>query len=138
LDRIYEVSIVAKPRIERARLFCSDFTETATNEWKEKAIALSEELEDRKFNTYIDELMRAGKLLPVQREYSLDLLRRAARLGMHETVAQFFTHSPIKVSFGEVARSSCNRPDIPIEEAEFYSQHFPDLAIDEIAKRRVA
>jgi hypothetical protein len=138
LDRIYEVSIVAKPRIESARLFCSDFTETSTNEWKEKAIALSEELEERRFNTYVDELMRAGKLLPVQRDYALDLLKRAARVGLHETVAQFFNHSPIKVSFGEIARSSCNRPDIPIEEAEFYSQHFPDLAIDEIARRRIA
>lgn len=135
LDRIYEVSIVAKPRIESARLFCEDFTATENNEWKEKALALSEELENRKFDTYIDELMRAGKLLPVQRGYALELLQRAARLGMHETVAQFFNHSPIKVSFGEIARSSCERPGIPIEEAEFYSQHFPDLAIDEIAKK---
>jgi hypothetical protein len=57
---------------------------------------------------------------------------------MNEAVERFFEGSPVKVSFGEIARSSCNRPDIPIEEAEFYSQHFPDLAIDEIAKRRIA
>jgi hypothetical protein len=138
LDRIYEVSIVAKPRIESARLFCSDFTETSANEWKEKAIALSEELEERRFSTYIDELLRAGKLLPVQRSSALDLLRSAARVGMDETVERFLEGAPVKVSFGEIARSSCNRPDIPIEEAEFYSQHFPDLAIDEIAKRRTA
>lgn len=138
LDRIYEVSIVANPRIESARLFCSDFTEAPANEWKEKAIALSEELEARRFSTYVDELMRAGKLLPVQRGAALELLRRAAQFGIDGAVEAFFEGSPVKVSFGEIARSSCARPDIPIEEAEFYSQHFPDLAIDEIAKRRIA
>ena len=138
LDRIYEVSIVAKPRIESARLFCSDFTKTSANEWKEKAIALSEEFEERQFNSYIDELTRAGKLLPVQRSSALDLLRGAARSGMNEAVERFLEGSPVKVSFGEIARSSCRRPDIPIEEAEFYSQHFPALSIEEIAKRRFA
>ena len=138
LDRIYEVSIVANPRIESARLFCEDFTATENNEWKEKAIQLEEELENRKFSTYIDELTRAGKLLPVQREPALDLLNQATKFGISDTVEKFFDGSPIKVSFGEIARSSCNTPGIPIEEAEFYSQHFPDLAIDEIAKRRIA
>ena len=91
-----------------------------------------------RFNSYIDELMRAGKLLPVQRDAALGLLRSAAKFGMNAVVEAFFEGSPVKVSFGEIARSSCNTPGIPIEEAEFYSQHFPDLAIDEIAKRRIA
>ena len=138
LDRIYEVSIVGNPRIESARLFCEDFTATDNSDWKKKALELAEELETRRFNTYIDELVRAGKLLPVQREYALDLLQRSAKLGLQETVAQFFNNSPIKISFGEIARSSCDSPGIPIEEHEFYAQHFPDLAIEEIAKRRIA
>jgi hypothetical protein len=138
MDRIYEVSIVASPRVESARLFCEDFTAAEDGEWKTKAMQLAEELENRRFETYVDELVRAGKLMPVQKPHAINLLKKAAKLGLHETVAQFFNHAPLQISFGEIARSSCDRPEIPIEEAEFYSQHFPDLAMSEIAKRRIA
>jgi len=136
LDRIYEVSIVGKPRIESARLFCHDFTDTQDDEWKAEAMQLRKAMQTQRIEKYVDELLHAGKLPPVQREPAIVLMELACRAGIEEQTASFLDSSPSTIAFGELVRQPLKRPDLPLDEAEFYSRHFPNLELAEIAKRR--
>ncbi len=136
LDRIFEVSIVGKPRIESARLFCEDFTDTQKDEWKAEALQLRQTMQTQRIEKYIDELLRAGKLPPVQREPAIALMEKACENGMEEQTTAFLAASPATIAFGEIVKEPLKSTDLPLEEAEFYSRHFPNLELAEIAKRR--
>ncbi|MDQ2985701.1 MAG: hypothetical protein M3R13_03130 [Armatimonadota bacterium] len=136
LDEIFEVSIVGHPRIESARLFCEDFTETQSDPWKAEALQLREEMRTKRIEKHLDELQRAGKLAPVQRSAAFSLMVSACESGIEESIARFLNSAPALFTLGEIVRQPMQSADLAMEEAEFYSRHFPNLELAEIAKRR--
>lgn len=135
-DEIYEVSIVGKPRVQSARLFCEDFTATESGAWKREALDLRHRLRETRFSTMLDDLTKSGKLAPAQRASALELLRKAGDMGIEDAVTEFLHAAPVRVVFGEIAKETLSQPDLSSEETAFYSRHFPNLDLAEIAKRR--
>lgn len=136
LDRIFEVSIVGKPRVESARLFCEDFTETSAGRWKQEALQLRQQALAQRHHNFVDSLLKAGKLLPAQREATLNMLEQAAEKGIEQQFADYLAAGPTQIHFGEIAAATMKSVDLPQEEREFYSRHFPNIELAEIAKRR--
>lgn len=140
LKEIYEVSIVANPRIESARLFCRDFRASSEKNffWMLEAERLRKELTFQSLETRLEEYLRKGVLPPATKEAAKDLLFTARANGWEEKVIRLLDSLPKFVSFGELAPSSASQvPGLEPEEREFYAQHFPNLDLKEIAKRKV-
>lgn len=141
LKEIYEVSIVANPRIESARLFCKDFRASLGRNlfWMHEAERLREQLTFQNMEAQIEGYLRKGILPPAAKEAARDLLITARTNGWEEKVIRLLESLPKFVSFGELAPSSggANISDLEPEEREFYAQHFPNLDLNEIARRKV-
>ncbi|MBV6503512.1 MAG: hypothetical protein AKCLJLPJ_01584 [Fimbriimonadales bacterium] len=138
LDRIFEVSIVANPRIESARLFCEDFRQTSlARDARREVVMLRRELDEAKANALVESLLREGRIAPVSRDAAMRLLASARAAGCFEQAEAFFTSLPKAIQFGEVAPAA-KPANLPDEVAQFYRTHFPDLDLSEIEKRRTA
>ncbi len=136
--RIYEVSIVANPRVRSARLFCEDFrVVTSDGVWKGEAIRLREALERERLSGRIDRLVREGTLPPALREKAEALLWSARGRGLEEEVMDFLTSLPRSVVFQELSPGGrAGRDGLDGEVAEFYRTHFAGLPLEEILRRR--
>lgn len=138
LDRIFEVSIVANPRIESARLFCEDFRATPrSQESQSEIVRLRKELEEVQVNALVESLVREGRIAPVSRNTATRLLASARTAGCFEQVEAFIASLPRAIHFGEIAPAA-KAVNLPDEVAQFYRTHFPDLDLSEIEKRRTA
>lgn len=136
-DRIHEVSIVANPRVQTARLFCEDFhCWQGKDEWRVEALRLKDTLERERTTARVDMLVREGNLPPVLREKAESLLLLARARGMEGEVMDFLTSLPRFVVFQELAPSGrAVSSGLAGEGEEFYRAHFPGLPLEEIAKR---
>jgi hypothetical protein len=138
LTRIYEVSVVAQPRVGSARLFCSDFqTNEAESKWKSEALRLGEEREAVRLAGIVESLIREGRITSSLSGPANELLASAASRGLERDVVRFFRTLPKQAHFGEIVPMALQYREAPVEEVEFYRAHFPDVPIDEILKRKV-
>jgi hypothetical protein len=135
LDRIEEVSVVRVPRVADARLFAGRL---------EVADGPAREDRDR-----VERAIREGRLAPAQGPLALALLgsEGSVRFGAGETsirglFAAFLEGLPRHGLFSELAVASRATSEdlsnllLMPEEAEFYRRHFPDVALEEIARRK--
>lgn len=141
-SKIFEVSIVANPRVESARLFCKNFHESETDakrdEWRNQVLYLQSELKRKNIEEQIERFSRAGKITPASRTSAIELLESAERFGFGEKVTEFFASLPERVVFRELAKSGARiSHELTPEESDFYSKHFSGLDLEEIAKRKV-
>jgi hypothetical protein len=137
-DRIYEVSIVANPRVRSARLFCEDFrVGMEGEEWKAEATRLKEVLDRERLTAVVDRLVRERGLPPAIREKAEALLWSARGRGLEEEVMDFLLSLPRGVIFHELAPGERGAPSgLDPEVAEFYRTHFAGIPLEEIARRR--
>lgn len=135
LDKIYEVSIVANPRVASARLFCSDFREATGGEWKSRARELQKEMQARDAEERIGRLIKEGFIAPASKQAALDLFTAANEKGFGEEIIAFIRSCPKQVVMTEIAPGVLSE-HCSSEEVEFYKKHFPNISIEEINKRR--
>lgn len=127
LGAIREVSLVRNPRVPDARLFfVADPTPTPP--------------------VRLDEYVRQGKLLPSQVPFAKAILATDSaiefngdRTPLRQLLIAMIERQPPHSLFSELAPASTQDHSQHLmlpEEAAFYRRHFPDVALDEIAKRR--
>lgn len=131
LEEIREVSLVQRPRVASAQLFCfeSAFQEDKT---------FSEQCESE-----IKRLVGAGKIYPHQSEMVRALLSCGQGVSFnrsHQSVSRLvldlLNSGPSHTMFTEVgATGAPAQSGFDPDESAFYSRHFPDLSLEEIAKR---
>jgi hypothetical protein len=127
LDQIREVSLVRNPRVPDARLFFVQ--EDAPKE----AVDL-------------DAYVRRGKLLPCQVPFAQALLGADSviefngdRTPLRQVLIALLERQPPHSLFAELAPVPTTDHSAHLmlpEEADFYRRHFPDVSLDEIARRR--
>lgn len=134
LSRILEVSLVRTPRVESARLF-------------------SGRLEPVKVSgpdpsETIARFVREGRLTPAQAPYAEALMRAEAAIEFGDDASSparlliaMLERQPPLAMFADVAPSppsgDYSSALMMPEEAEFYRRHFPDISLDQIARRKV-
>lgn len=136
LDKIFEVSIVAHPRVESARLFCANFNAVEKNEWKAEALKLQQQVAAQEVDKSVEELIAKGRIAPVSRGAARRLLFSANKKGIGEEIKAFLESLPVQIQFGELVPQSVEAAAIG-EEVDFYRRHFPNIGIEEIMKRKV-
>lgn len=131
LDEIREVSLVQRPRVASAQLFSfeSEFDEDKT---------FSDQC-----NAEISRLIGAGKIYPHQSDMVRALLSCGQGVSFnrsHQSVGRIvldlLKSGPSHSMFTEVgATGAPAQSGFDPDESAFYSRHFPDLSLEEIAKR---
>jgi hypothetical protein len=139
LNRIFEVSIVANPRVQSAKLFCENFRPVTQREqfYKTESERLQREIENIEDHKTIESLVRSGQLAPACRETAMTMLKKSREMECANEFVNFVRSLPRVVVFGEIAPHSQMSSAISTEESEFYAKCFPDIAIEEIMKRKV-
>jgi hypothetical protein len=136
LDRIYEVSVVGNPRVQSARLFCENFLDTASPRRASKELELEKQLREREAREFVESLVRSGHVPPSAREAAIALLFSADDEA-RDKVVQFMESLPPIYFAGELVPGTRGSfPAATPEEIEFYKRAFPDMAVEEILKRR--
>lgn len=134
LSNILEVSLVRTPRVESARLF-------------------SGRLEPRRSagpdpTETVARFVREGRLTPAQAPYAEALMRAEAAIEFGDDgntparlLIAMLERQPPLAMFTDVAPSpptgDYSAALMMPEEAEFYRRHFPDISLDQIARRKV-
>jgi hypothetical protein len=135
LDRIFEVSIVANPRVPSAKLFCESFE---ASEGSEEAARLRAEIDRRDTEDTVNRLLDAGRITPFAKDAALSLLQAAKSRGIQQEFERFLESLPKAIVFGELVPAGAPEPRLSSEEAAFYARCFPNLDPSEIAKRKVS
>ncbi len=119
-----------------------------TSEWRERFERLREEVDAREAERRVDSFMKEGRLCPAQVPFALALLMTSDtvefggdRKPLRELLIAMIERQPPMALFAEIAPDPGARGDhsaqlLMPEEAEFYRRHFPDVSLDEIARRR--
>jgi hypothetical protein len=136
LRRIHEVSIVANPRVDSARLFCADFRQTEGGEWKREALRLRQELSEKAVADSIARFADDGVIPPAAVRQAEILLRAAQSAGIDAEVLDFLRALPKMIHFGEMAPAKLAVPSANVDELDFYRRHFAEVPVEEILKRR--
>lgn len=139
LNRIFEVSIVANPRIQSAKLFCGNFRPVTQRErfYKTESERLQREIKNFENRDIIESLIRSGQLAPVCRKTAMNMLEKSRETGCSREFVDFINSLPKTVIFGELAPNLQKTLPLSTEETQFYAKCFPDIAIEEIMKRKV-
>ena len=157
LGAIREVSLVRHPRVAGARLFHrgQNFEgrlvsppECGATDWQARYEALRAEHRRAEADALVASYVRQGKLSPAQAPMARALLEHQDAIhfdGETAPVAQLvqtlIERAPTHMLLQEQV------PDLPIddaahlllpEEADFYRRHFPDIQLDQIARRKSA
>lgn len=157
LSDIREVSLVRHPRVAGARLFTRGRsfegrlvprTEFAAIDWQARYEALRADQRRAEADALVSSYVRQGKLSPAQAPMARALLGHADAIhfdGGTAPVARLVqTLIERAPSHGLLQEQA---PELPIddaahlllpEEAEFYRRHFPDIQLDQIARRKGA
>ena len=144
LSAIREVSLVRNPRIPSARLFNSEVNfhgviapSALAEEW--------ERLRKAQVQQDLADFMRCGKMTPAQARFAEPLLMSddtiefdGASTPVRQLVSDFIEAQPKLALFGELTPAPASSPTQGLrpEEVDFYRQHFPEISLSEIAKRR--
>ena len=113
-------------------------SDSLANEWSA--------LRNAQVDHEVDQLMRAGRLCPAQKQFAKALLLAEDAINfdgvakpIRQLVLAFLERQPRLNLFAELTPAPTadhsNHLLLP-EEASFYRKHFPDVSLDEIAKRR--
>ncbi len=138
LSRIFEVSIVSNPRIESARLFCSDFSALGKKELT-NVNRLKDELELVEIEKAVEGMIRSGKFGPSFAEKVKAAIFKAKKIGFENEMRMMVELLSSKTPMGEIVPANIAQPvGITAEEAQFYRDHFPGLDLEEIAKHKEA
>ena len=148
LSRIEEVSLVRFPRVPTARLFYGPVfhTKLPANDaqvWRARAEAADRRWQEVEVERQVNEWLAEGRIVPAQVPATRALLFAEQTITFgHESIAvaqllrQFVAAATPVSRFRETATPPAqSAPTINPEHAEFYRRHFPDLSLDEIAKR---
>jgi hypothetical protein len=148
LAAIREVSLVRNPRVDSARLFHGEVRFMGGLEPDPACQAEWRRLREARVGQEVEDLMRAGRLCPAQASFAKALLMSDDTIEfdgesqpIRHLVAAFLERQPRLPLFSEraPAPTSDHSPHLLLpEEAAFYRRHFPDISLDEIAKRRMA
>ena len=141
LKTIQEVSLVKNPRILTARLFTGTVF-AQEPDWKHEFAALQARIETQKARDRIDELVQAGKVLPIQAEMATALMGQAGSVVFD---GESVPVSKLVVDMLEVGRPHglfqshapvVATPQSPFgpEQRAFYDRYFAGLDLQDIAK----
>lgn len=131
LEEIREVSLVQRPRVASAQLFCFESAFHEDRTFSEKC-----ELDIRR-------LIGAGKMFPHQSDLVRALLSCSEGVSFnrsHQSVSRLvldlLESGPAHSMFTEVgATGTPSASKFDPDESAFYQRHFPELSLEEIAKR---
>lgn len=138
LDAIYEVSIVSNPRIESARLFCSDFS-APPHPGRAELSKLKQTLEQLEIENEVSRLVATGKIPQTLIESFGILLRHAKRNNVESELSQLVDILPSRVSLGEIVPANLERhTGLTAEEEQFYRENFAGIDLKEIARQKEA
>ena len=156
LNSIREVSIVKNPRVRSAQLFhLEGLIDSETQESTAASVmdensnldpSKKEDLKNSKVNlnlgTKIDNWVRNGQLLPSQAKIVRKLVQPIGQFAQGQELSLMISeifdlqpgHGLFKNQTEELVRESNSALLLP-EEAAFFKRHFPEVSLDEIARR---
>jgi hypothetical protein len=147
LSSIREVSLVRNPRVQSARLFGGEVTFVGSVEPSDLASEWRR-LDEAKAEREVDDLLRKGRLVPAQARFAKALLLSRDTIEfdgrsqpLRGLVLALLERQPKLNLFAELTpapQSDHSQHLMLPEEADFYRRHFPEVSLDEIAKRRFA
>lgn len=140
LETIHEVSLVRRPRVPSARLLNARFHVELLRPEEARALHFAADAAEHEAEEYV----RKGLLTPAQVPYAKALLQEVETLdfdGGDRPIqalvrAMIERSTPHTLLMQQAPDSPSPSPDLTPEEAEFYSRHFPDLSLNEIARRK--
>jgi hypothetical protein len=151
LREVREVSLVSRPRIAGARLFSHERTRffgrldpAETIDWRAEYESLAAQQQTDALSARLDQLLKSGRLLPAQRPAAAALMQLNETVVFSgetktpgELVIELIENGPKHELFSQTAPEGPGKPPARMnpDAAAFYSRHFPDLSLDEIAKR---
>jgi len=116
--------------------------------WRRRYEDLREEIRREEAERQVEKFVEQGKLCPAQAPFAEALLQAADTIvfdgekrPLRQLLIAMIERQPPMALFSELAPSCGNAGDhsaqllLP-EEAEFYRRHFPDLSLDDIARRK--
>jgi hypothetical protein len=152
LASICEVSLVSEPRVASARLFSGLLSEAMPSIPAEPQS--NHVTDDGHFSqrpapgAEVARLIQEGRLLPAQAPFAEALLARrepvefdGRRVSVGQLLLAMIERQPPRPLFAELApvpTADLSQALMVPEEAEFYRRHFPDISLEEIAKRKSA
>lgn len=150
LSEILEVSLVRSPRVESARLFCTELEPAARwdsrSSWRTRYERLESEVREREARAAVERFVRQGRLTPAQAPAALSLFLTSTSVTFDgrsvpvaEVLRDLLDKQPVSPLFREHAPeppSDYSQQLLLPEEADFYRRHFPDVSLDEIARRK--
>lgn len=148
LAQIVEVSLVNNPRVPSARLFYGPVfhTKLPTGDakfWRDRAVEADRRWREVENERQINEWLVAGRLVPAQVPVVRELLTSPHAItfdgkttAVSVLVSRLIDSFPEVARFAETASSPAQTPtSLTPDHADFYRRHFPDLSLEEIAKR---
>lgn len=150
LREIIEVSLVRNPRVESARMFSGSVRFSANLElsdgpsFRHDYERLKAEHRAEDTERQVQGLVRAGKLCPAQAAEAKALLMTEDvvefgndRRPVRQLLLDLLSKQPPMHLFAEVAPNPHAADNLLLpEEAAFYQRHFPEVSLEEIAKRK--
>lgn len=148
LQRIEEVSLVRFPRVPSARLFYGPVFHTKLPQndaqiWQGRAEEADRRWQEVETERQVNEWLAEGRIVPAQVKFARTLMQLAEpvtfdgkSVAIGKVVRQLLESAPTVSRFRETAVPTAPpNQAMAAEHADFYRRHFPDLSLDEIAKR---